>query len=188
MVHDKDHGLDQQLYNAKFCGSKKSTSNSTTESHHHLIPSKPLPTEPIRRVDLGPLGSFCTKPGFLGSQECLIRKVPQAIVAPFRRNPPESSTTPSVSQVVPIHRASISHSGTSLSTSTSTTTTSSSTGSVCDTASDANSGPHSHGSISNFLQETRETGQSDGRRKNNSGKGFYRGAEFCLKFYFFYFS
>merc|ERR1711892_580739 len=54
--------------------------------------------------------AYCHKPlnkvpRFLGGQECLIRKVPQAIVAPFRRNPPES--TP-VNQVVPIHRASIS--------------------------------------------------------------------------------
>ena len=57
------------------------------ESHCHPLPSKPLPTEPIRRVDLGPLGSFGHKTGFLGSQECLIRKVPQAIVAPFRRAP-----------------------------------------------------------------------------------------------------
>ena len=72
------------------------------EPHIHHQPSKPLPTEPIRRVDLGPLGSFCNKAGFLGSQECLIRKVPQAIVAPFRRAPPASS-----SSVVPIHRASI---------------------------------------------------------------------------------
>jgi len=81
----------------------------STQDHLHLPPSKPLPTEPIRRVDLGPLG-YCHKPlnkvpRFLGGQECLIRKVPQAIVAPFRRNPPES--TP-VNQVVPIHRASIS--------------------------------------------------------------------------------
>ena len=95
---------------------------------HHSHPSKPLPTEPIRRVDLGgrPLGSSF-KPGFLSNQECVIRKVPQAIVAPFRRNPPESTSTPA-SQVVPIHRASISHSTETSSlpsTSTTTTTTSS---------------------------------------------------------------
>ena len=112
-------GEKDQLPNiSSFCG-------SSSESHHHSIPSKPLPTEPIRRVDLGPLGSFCTKPGFLGNQECLIRKVPQAIVAPFRRNPPSSEANPSSSssQVVPIHRASISHSvpDTSLSSDTSTT-------------------------------------------------------------------
>jgi histone-lysine N-methyltransferase ASH1L len=86
-----------------------SSGGKSTQDHLHLPPSKPLPTEPIRRVDLGPL-SYCNKPlnkvpRFLGGQEFLIRKVPQAIVAPFRRNPPE--TTP-VNQVVPIHRASIS--------------------------------------------------------------------------------
>ena len=75
------------------------------ESLCHPMPSKPLPTEPIRRVDLGPLGSFGHKTGFLGSQECLIRKVPQAIVAPFRRAPPASSS--SATPVIPIHRASI---------------------------------------------------------------------------------
>ena len=72
-----------------------------------LPPStKPLPTEPIRRVDLAQ--GFHHKPldkggRPLSGQECLIRKVPQAIVAPFRRNPPEPSQVP----VVPIHRASI---------------------------------------------------------------------------------
>ena len=76
------------------------------ESHCHPLPSKPLPTEPIRRVDLGPLGSFGHKTGFLGSQECLIRKVPQAIVAPFRRAPPATASSTSA-PVIPIHRASI---------------------------------------------------------------------------------
>ena len=112
-----DPGDKDQLPNiSSFCG-------SSTEPHHHSIPSKPLPTEPIRRVDLGPLGSFCTKPGFLGNQECLIRKVPQAIVAPFRRNPPSSESSPSSSSnpVVPIHRASISHSVPDTSSDTSTT-------------------------------------------------------------------
>lgn len=71
--------------------------------------SKPLPTEPIRRVDLG----FSHKPldkslRFHRGQECYIKKVPQAIVAPFRRNPPESSTASNSSgAVTPIHRASI---------------------------------------------------------------------------------
>ena len=68
--------------------------------------TKPLPTEPIRRVDL--VQGYCHKPldksgRPLSGQECLIRKVPQAIVAPFRRNPPE----PPMAPVVPIHRASI---------------------------------------------------------------------------------
>ena len=68
--------------------------------------TKPLPTEPIRRVDL--VHGFSHKPldktgRPLSGQECQIRKVPQAIVAPFRRNPPEQ---PQVA-VVPIHRASI---------------------------------------------------------------------------------
>ena len=67
--------------------------------------SKPLPTEPIRRVDLG----FSHKPldkslRFHRGQECYIKKVPQAIVAPFRRTPPELVTT---TAVTPIHRASI---------------------------------------------------------------------------------
>ena len=101
------------------------------QQHHHSHLSKPLPTEPIRRVDLGgrPHSSFCTKPGFLGSQECLIRKVPQAIVAPFRRNPPEqsssstsSSAAAAVAPVVPIHRASIAHSSETSSQSSSVNT------------------------------------------------------------------
>ena len=69
--------------------------------------SKPLPTEPIRRVDLG----FSHKPldkslRFHRGQECYIKKVPQAIVAPFRRNPPDNATSLAPS-FTPIHRASI---------------------------------------------------------------------------------
>ena len=113
-----------------------SSGTRTTQEHLHLPPSKPLPTEPIRRVDLGPLG-YCNKPlnkvpRFLGGQECLIRKVPQAIVAPFRRNPPESSP---VNQVVPIHRASISHSVPTTIVTTSLNTISTITSSTTSTAS-----------------------------------------------------
>ena len=70
--------------------------------------SKPLPTEPIRRVDLG----FSHKPldktmRFHRGHECYIKKVPQAIVAPFRRNPPEKAISVTTPSVTPIHRASI---------------------------------------------------------------------------------
>merc|ERR1719210_1314702 len=76
-------------------------------SRPQMSSTKPLPTEPIRRVDL--VQGYCHKPldksgRPLSGQECLIRKVPQAIVAPFRRNPPEQ---PAPVPVVPIHRASI---------------------------------------------------------------------------------
>ena len=77
--------------------------------------SKPLPTEPIRRVDLGFSHKPLDKPmRFHRGQECYIKKVPQAIVAPFRRNPPEQvpSTT-----VTPIHRASIATVGISIASS-----------------------------------------------------------------------
>ena len=82
-------------------------SSYQSQSHPQPQPSKPLPTEPIRRVDLGPLGGYCNKPGF-GSQEMVMKKVPQAIVAPFRRHPPEAAPAVSQAQVVPIHRASFS--------------------------------------------------------------------------------
>ena len=91
-------------------GSFGTLSNDNTAKHTTDITlqmSKPLPTEPIRRVDLG----FSHKPleksmRFHRGQECYIKKVPQAIVAPFRRNPPESSSAVSTA-VTPIHRASI---------------------------------------------------------------------------------
>merc|ERR1719495_1232228 len=112
------------------------TNVRSSQEHLHPPPAKPLPTEPIRRVDLTPHG-YCHKPlnkvpRFLGGQECLIRKVPQAIVAPFRRNPPES--TP-VNQVVPIHRASISHSAPTTIVTTSFNTISTITSSTTSTAS-----------------------------------------------------
>ena len=120
-----------------------SSYRGTVDHHHHSQPhpqpqpSKPLPTEPIRRVDLGPLGGYCNKPGF-GSQECVIKKVPQAIVAPFRRHPPETTPAVSQAQVVPIHRASISHSdigsrGSLATVTTANTTTTSSTTSTSST-------------------------------------------------------
>ena len=85
-------------------------------SRPQMSSTKPLPTEPIRRVDL--VQGYCHKPldksgRPLSGQECLIRKVPQAIVAPFRRNPPSE---PAPVPVVPIHRASIAAHTTSTST------------------------------------------------------------------------
>ena len=88
--------------------------------------SKPLPTEPIRRVDLG----FSHKPldksmRFHRGQECYIKKVPQAIVAPFRRHPPEacgsSNSSSNSNTVTPIHRASIGSTVTSTSNHTNAT-------------------------------------------------------------------
>ena len=95
--------------------------------------TKPLPTEPIRRVDL--VHGFSHKPldkagRPLSGQECQIRKVPQAIVAPFRRNPPEQLQI----AVVPIHRASIA-AHTTAATSLATPTVSSATSLVTATVS-----------------------------------------------------
>jgi hypothetical protein len=78
------------------------------EVQHLCQLSKPLPTEPIRRVDLGfgrnPLDKALR---FHRGTECYIKKIPQAVVAPFRRHLPEPAAAAPLLPVTPIHRASI---------------------------------------------------------------------------------
>jgi hypothetical protein len=78
------------------------------EVQHLCQLSKPLPTEPIRRVDLGfgrnPLDKALR---FHRGTECYIKKIPQAVVAPFRRHLPEQTAAAPLLPVTPIHRASI---------------------------------------------------------------------------------
>jgi hypothetical protein len=78
------------------------------EVQHLCQLSKPLPTEPIRRVDLGfgrnPLDKALR---FHRGTECYIKKIPQAVVAPFRRHLPEPAAAAPPLPVTPIHRASI---------------------------------------------------------------------------------
>ena len=78
------------------------------EVQHLCQLSKPLPTEPIRRVDL----AFSRNPldkalRFHRGTECYIKKIPQAVVAPFRRHPPDLPATIPPPSVTPIHRAAI---------------------------------------------------------------------------------
>lgn len=125
--HNKSHGIQSDGANIPNQSNLYPTISNQSSKHTtdiKLQMSKPLPTEPIRRVDLG----FSHKPldksmRFHRGQECYIKKVPQAIVAPFRRNPPETPAN----TVTPIHRASIATAGISFPVPTSLSSTASST-------------------------------------------------------------